>query len=41
MGATVLLVGLCIVVALIGAWETARCRHHLTTNHKRRKTDIC
>lgn len=41
MSATFLLVGLCIVVALIGAWDTARCRHHLTINHKRRKTDRC
>lgn len=35
----VLTIVFCIIVAVFGAWDTARHRHQLGTQHKRRRTD--
>lgn len=39
MGETILLILVCLVVAVGGAWDSTRCRHGLGQQHKRRRTD--
>lgn len=36
---TVILIVIGLLVAAFGAWDTTRTRHHMTTQHRRRKTD--
>jgi uncharacterized membrane protein YidH (DUF202 family) len=36
---TLLIVVVGVALAAVGAWQTARCRHDLERQHRRRRTD--
>lgn len=36
---TLALIFFCVVIAVIGAWDTSKTRHNMESHHRRRRSD--